>query len=179
MFAFASRPGLSEREAFALAEVLSLRRSLAADGAAAKIMTQARPNVDQGETSRDIALDNDELAALLGVLRDPGEESDAGRHLRLELLKELGVPVATSRTQTWLVQEQFVELADRLRAARLEEVAVSLETSNRFPGGSEAEVLGVLSSWLDEVNVDAFGRELIDLRHELDFDLVTAEYASE
>jgi hypothetical protein len=47
------------------------------------------------------------------------------------------------------------------------------------PPSPKAAVLGLLSSWLDEVNVDAFGRELIDLRHELDFDVVAAEYAAE
>lgn len=172
VFAFGSRPGLSEGEALALAEVLSRRRSLAADGAAAKIRAQALRDVDRRETSLDVVLDDDEMAALLGVMREPGDESDAGRHLRLELVKALGVPVTTSRTQTWLVQEQFAELVSRLRAAGLKDVAANVEESNRFPDASKAAVLGLLSSWLDEVNVDAFGRELIDLRHELDFDVV-------
>ncbi len=72
-----------------------------------------------------------------------------------------------------------MELVRRLRAAGLEQVAASVDASNRFPDSSKAAVLGLQSSWFDEVNVDAFGRELIDLRHELDFDVVAADYAAE
>jgi hypothetical protein len=40
-----------------------------------------------------------------------------------------------------------------------------------FSGTDKPQVFGVLNDWFDEAKKDAFGPELISLRHELDADI--------
>ncbi|HEU5216486.1 MAG TPA: hypothetical protein VFU30_13205 [Gaiellaceae bacterium] len=87
VFAFGSKPGLSERQALEVAEALSVRRSTAAQSAAKKIRHQARVNVDAGELSEDVVLEREELAELASVMTQVSwpDDEPAYEHLRREV----------------------------------------------------------------------------------------------
>jgi len=42
--------------------------------------------------------------------------------------------------------------------------------------GPYSRVFGVLNDWLDEVKIEAFGPELMSLRHELDADITQKKH---
>lgn len=87
-FSFAN-VGLSEDDAFNLADLLTTERNLAAHSAGRKIREQALRDPDQGEASEDVELEPDELAALLDLLDALPDEPlpEAWRNLRNELRK--------------------------------------------------------------------------------------------
>jgi hypothetical protein len=70
VFAFGSKPGLSERQALEVAAALQARRNFSAQSAATKIRHEARVNVDAGETAEDVELESEELAELAAVLNE-------------------------------------------------------------------------------------------------------------
>jgi hypothetical protein len=91
VFALGARPGLSQDEALALAELLARRRSLAAQSASRKIRLEADRDPDRGEKSEDIELGREELEAVEAVLaeeRGP-EELPRFERLRNEVLQAL------------------------------------------------------------------------------------------
>jgi hypothetical protein len=87
VFAFGSKPGLSERQAIEVADALAARRNAAAQSAATKIRQQARVNPDAGETSRDVDLESDEKAELAAVMAevDWPDDEPAYEHLRRQV----------------------------------------------------------------------------------------------
>lgn len=88
VFAFGRKPGLSERQALEVAAALSARRSVHALSAAGKIRDQARVDVDAGETSKDVALEPEELAELAAVMKEVAWPDDEPQYeyLRRQLL---------------------------------------------------------------------------------------------
>lgn len=89
VFAFGSKPELSERQAVEVARALSVRRNSAAQSAARKIRDQARVNVDDGETSHDVDLEPEEVAELAAVMTEvtwPDDEPEY-EYLRHQLVE--------------------------------------------------------------------------------------------
>jgi hypothetical protein len=88
VFAFGSKPGLTERQALEVAAALAARRNLAAESAATKIRHQARVNVDAGETSKDVQLEPQEIAELAAVMTEIAwpDDEPAYAYLRRQAL---------------------------------------------------------------------------------------------
>jgi hypothetical protein len=86
VFAFGSKPDLSEHQALEVAGLLARRRSLAAAIAAGKIRAQAERTIGRAETSEDVELTAAELSELVALLQEPRwpEEQPAFAHLRDE-----------------------------------------------------------------------------------------------
>ena len=85
----------------------------------------------------------------------------------------LGEPdeIRLSRRLVAVPPEKRRELADRLDKAGLIEAADALRSRRTFEAEDKPRVLLLLNEWLDQVKVDEFGTELMDLRHELDYDI--------
>jgi hypothetical protein len=83
VFALGDRPGLSQDEAFELAELLARRRSLAAQSASRKIRLQADRDPDRGEESTDIDLTREELEELEALLAEDRHPEELPRFERL------------------------------------------------------------------------------------------------
>jgi len=79
--------------------------------------------------------------------------------------------IRLSRTTVAVPSEKRRELADRLEAAGFRHAADDLRSRRAFTETDKPHVFGVLNDWLDEVKIDAFGTELMDLRQELDADI--------
>jgi hypothetical protein len=84
VFGFGSKPGLSERQALAVADALAARRTAAAQSAATKIRHQVRVNPDAGETRQDVTLEPEERAELAAVMSEVSwpDDEPAYRHLQ-------------------------------------------------------------------------------------------------
>jgi len=79
--------------------------------------------------------------------------------------------IRLSRTTIRVPREKRDELARRLEAAGFTHAADDLRQRHAFTGRDKPYVFGVLNEWFDEVKEDSFGRELIELRHEIDADI--------
>jgi hypothetical protein len=79
--------------------------------------------------------------------------------------------IRLSRKTVRVPREKRQELAQRLEAAGFTHAADNLRHRRAFSGPDKPQVFGVLNDWFDEVRKDAFGPELISLRHELDADI--------
>jgi hypothetical protein len=79
--------------------------------------------------------------------------------------------IRLSRTVVRVPWEKRKELGERLDAAGFAHAADDLRSRRAFTGTDKPHVFGVLNDWLDEVKIEAFGQELMDLRHELDADI--------
>jgi hypothetical protein len=79
--------------------------------------------------------------------------------------------IRLSRTSVRVSWPKREELAQRLESAGFADAADDLRSRRAFTETDKPHVLGVLNDWLDEIKIDAFGQELMDLRHELDADI--------
>ena len=75
--------------------------------------------------------------------------------------------IRTSRATVRVPWEKRSELMERLEKADMKEAAEDLRNRGGFAEARKPGVLGVLDAWLVQVEHEAFGPELLDLRDEL------------
>ena len=121
-FAFRSRPGLDERDALEVAQLLEQRPNVAALRLAGKIRAQAARGHDR-EISEDIELDHNEAAQLADVLAKRGwpEDKPAFAHLREELKRHRRPPqtglIRSVHTEMKIEPEELADIGAVLHAA--------------------------------------------------------------
>jgi hypothetical protein len=121
-FAFRSRPGLGERDALELAELLEQRPNAAAIRLARTIRAQATRDANR-EISEDIELDHNEATLLANVLAERGwpDDKPAFAHLRDELKRHRRPPqtglIRSVHTDMKIEPEELAEVGAVFRAA--------------------------------------------------------------
>jgi hypothetical protein len=79
--------------------------------------------------------------------------------------------IRLSRTTVSVPWEKRSELISRLEESGARDAAEDLRTRRAFAESRKPHVFAVLDAWLQEVGIDGFGEELMDVRHELDRDI--------
>jgi hypothetical protein len=79
--------------------------------------------------------------------------------------------IRLSRTRVRVPREKRQELVRRLEVAGFSHAADDLRQRHALTGRDKPHVFAVLNDWLDEVKLDGFGEDLMELRHELDADI--------